>query len=184
MILTWYFKNTILKNALLKVYSRYFMNQVQNISFPSISLALFEPDIPQNTGSMIRLCACIGVNLHIIEPCGFVLDSKELKRVAMDYCGQVMLTRHVSWQKFLDDRGSNKISRLILLSTKAKRIYTDFEFMAGDCLLLGRESSGVPEGVFNATQEQVKIVMHGNARSLNVAMAAAMVLGEAIRLTK
>lgn len=148
----------------------------------TISLALFEPDIPQNTGSLIRLCACLGVNLHIIEPCGFVLDSKELRRVAMDYGAQVALTRHISWQKFLDDMGKHKILRLILLSTKAPKIYTDVEFKAGDCLLLGRESSGVPASVFNATQEQVKIAMHGNARSLNVALAAAMVLGEAIRV--
>jgi tRNA (cytidine/uridine-2'-O-)-methyltransferase len=152
-------------------------------NYPKISLALFEPDIPQNTGSLIRLCACLGVNLHIIEPCGFVLDSRELKRVAMDYGAQVSLTRHVSWSKFLEDKEKNRISRLVLLSTKSEKIYTDFEFKACDCLLLGRESSGVPTNVVGATDAQVKIAMHGNARSLNVALAAAMVLGEAIRAT-
>lgn len=148
-----------------------------------ISIALFEPDIPQNTGSLVRLCACLGVKMHIIEPCGFVLDSKELKRVAMDYGQQVDLHRHISWQVFSRDYKDFGISRLILLSTKAQTIYTDFAFQNGDCLLLGRESAGVPESVVAAVHAQVKIKMHGNARSLNVALATAMVLGEAIQVS-
>jgi tRNA (cytidine/uridine-2'-O-)-methyltransferase len=149
----------------------------------TISLALFEPDIPQNTGSLLRLAACLGVPLHIIEPCGFVLDAKELKRVAMDYGAQASLVRHLSWQKFLTEYKNHDISRLILLSTKSQTIYTDFSFQNGDCLLLGRESAGVPDAVANIVDAQIKIAMHGNARSLNVALAAAMVLGEAIRVS-
>jgi len=147
----------------------------------TISLALFEPDIPQNTGSLMRLAACLGVDLHIIEPCGFVLDSKELKRVAMDYGNIANIHRHISWQNFLADFADCGISRLILLSTKADTIYTDFSFQNGDCLLLGRESSGVPDAVANSVHAMVKIKMHSTARSLNVALAAAMVLGEAIK---
>ena len=147
-----------------------------------MNIALFEPDIPQNTGSLMRLCACLGIRLHIIEPCGFLLDDKQLKRVAMDYGVQTDLQRHISWEKFLENIGSG--SRIILLSTKAKNIYTDFSFKPDDILLLGRESSGVPEYVVKASQAQIKIPMHENARSLNVALAASMVLGEALRQTR
>jgi tRNA (cytidine/uridine-2'-O-)-methyltransferase len=143
-----------------------------------MNIALFEPDIPQNTGSIIRLCACMGVTLHIIEPCGFLLDDRQVKRVAMDYNGQVDLKRHISWKSFLE---SINAMRIILLSTKAKDNYTDFNFMEDDILLLGRESSGVPDYVADASIARVKIPMHGDARSLNVAMAASMVLGEALR---
>lgn len=149
-----------------------------------INLALFEPDIPQNTGSMMRLTACLGVRLHIIEPCGFLLDDKQIKRVAMDYGNQTDIIRHISWQNFINNLQIQGIKRIILLSTKATRIYSDFNFADGDCLLMGRESSGVPDFVVNTVFEQVKINMHGKARSLNVALAASMVLGEAIRQTK
>ncbi len=143
-----------------------------------MNIALFEPDIPQNTGSIIRLCACMGVTLHIIEPCGFLLDDRQVKRVAMDYNGQVDINRHTSWQKFLESMGS---MRIILLSTKARDNYTDFNFREDDILLLGRESSGVPQDVADACASKIKINMSGNARSLNVALAASMVLGEALR---
>jgi tRNA (cytidine/uridine-2'-O-)-methyltransferase len=143
-----------------------------------MNIALFEPDIPQNTGSIIRLCACMGVMLHIIEPCGFLLDDKQLKRVAMDYNGQVEVKRHISWQKFLEDMNGK---RLILLTTKAQNNYTVFHFREDDILILGRESSGVPAHVADACAARVKIPMHGDARSLNVALAAGMVLGEALR---
>lgn len=143
-----------------------------------MNIALFEPDIPQNTGSLMRLCACMGVTLHIIEPCGFILDDKQLKRVAMDYGARVDLQRHISWEKFI---ASCSGSRIILLSTKAQSIYTDFSFKADDILLLGRESSGVPDYVADACSARVKIPMQADARSLNVAMAASMVLGEALR---
>lgn len=147
-----------------------------------MNIALFEPDIPQNTGSLMRLCACLGVRLHIIEPCGFLLDDKQLKRVAMDYGIITDLQRHISWVKFLENIGENR--RIILLSTKAQGIYTDFSFTRDDILLLGRESSGVPDHVVQATHSQIKIPMHPDARSLNVALAASMVLGEALRQTR
>jgi len=146
-----------------------------------MNIALFEPDIPQNTGSLMRLAACLGVSLHIIEPCGFLLDDRQLKRVAMDYGAQVDLHRHISWGKFMEKMGTD--NRIILLSTKAKNIYTDFVFNKNDILLLGRESSGVPDYVAQASHAQVKIPMHENARSLNVALAASMVLGESLRQT-
>ncbi len=146
-----------------------------------MNIALFEPDIPQNTGSLMRLAACLGVSLHIIEPCGFLLDSRQLKRVVMDYGAQVDLHRHISWGKFMEKMDTD--NRIILLSTKAKNIYTDFVFNKNDILLLGRESSGVPDYVAQASHAQVKIPMHGNARSLNVALAASMVLGESLRQT-
>jgi tRNA (cytidine/uridine-2'-O-)-methyltransferase len=141
-------------------------------------LCLFEPDIPQNTGSLIRLCACLGVELHIIEPCGFPFDDKKLRRVALDYFDLVSITRHSSWQKFLEFKGSR---RLLLLSTKASHPYTDMQFKTDDILLLGRESSGVPDYVRRASDAQLTIPMHKEARSLNVALAGAMVLGEALR---
>lgn len=132
----------------------------------------------------MRLAACFGVRLHIIEPCGFLLDDKQLKRVAMDYGVQVDLQRHISWQKFIDRNQEQKNQRLILLSTKAETIYTDFTFMGNDVLLLGRESSGVPDYVVAAADEKIKVPMRKNARSLNVALATSMVLGEALRQTK
>lgn len=147
-----------------------------------MNIALFEPDIPQNTGSLMRLAVCLGVRLHIIEPCGFLLDDKQLKRVAMDYGVQTDLRRHISWEKFLENIGNQ--SRIILLSTKAESIYTDFSFQPDDVLLFGRESSGVPDYVVKSSYAQIKIPMHENARSLNVALAASMVLGEALRQTK
>jgi tRNA (cytidine/uridine-2'-O-)-methyltransferase len=146
-----------------------------------MNITLFEPDIPQNTGSLMRLAACLGVRLHIIEPCGFLLDDKQLKRVAMDYGVQTDLQRHISWNKFLENIGEDY--RIILLSTKSQNIYTDFSFQKDDILLLGRESSGVPDYVVKSSHAQIKIPMHENARSLNVALAASMVLGEALRQT-
>ncbi len=146
-----------------------------------MDIALFEPDIPQNTGSMIRLAACLGVKLHIIEPCGFLLDNRQLQRVAMDYSGGAEIKRHTSWEKFLESLQES--NRIVLLSTKAKLAYSDFVFKENDILLLGRESSGVPQKVVEASYAQVKIPMYKDARSLNVAMAASMVLGEALRQT-
>ena len=148
-----------------------------------MQLALFEPDIPQNTGSILRLCACTGVALHVIEPCGFPFDEKRLKRVAMDYEALVRLQRHTSWKAFCDWRNREK-KRLVLLTTKTDIAYTGFTFAADDVLLLGRESSGVPQEVRDAADASVTIPMHGGARSLNVALAASMVLGEALRQTR
>lgn len=142
-------------------------------------LALFEPDIPQNVGSLIRLSACMGVPLHIIEPCGFPFDDKRMRRVAMDYYGLAPPVRHRSWQAFREAQPQD--SRLVLLSTKAGHPYTGFTFRRGDALLFGRESSGVPDHVRDAASERVKIPVQAGARSLNLVQAASMVLGEALR---
>jgi len=143
-------------------------------------LALYEPDIPQNTGAVLRLAACFGVGVDLIEPCGFVLDDKRLKRVGMDYLAAVELTRHASWARFLEARGKG---RLVLLTTAADTLYQDFRFAPDDVLLCGRESAGVPQDVHEAADARIKVPMAPGARSLNVAMAAAVVLGEALRQT-
>ena len=142
-------------------------------------LALFEPDIPQNTGAVLRLAACLGVGVDIIEPMGFVWSDRHLRRAGMDYLDHVDLTRHSSWTAFRN----NHRHRLILLTTKAADRYTDFAFSADDTLLLGRESAGVPDTVQAAADARIKIPMSGGMRSLNVALAAAMVLSEALRQT-
>lgn len=145
-----------------------------------MELALYQPDIPQNTGAMIRTCACLGVPVHIIEPCGFPFSDKGLRRAGLDYLELAEITRHNSWDHFNEWRkGSGK--RLVLLTTKAAMLYTDFEFLSGDILLAGRESAGVPDALHKCADARVKIPMQKGARSLNVAVAAAMVLGEALR---
>ena len=145
----------------------------------SLRLALYQPDIPQNAGSLMRLCACLGVAMDIIEPCGFLLSDRNFRRAGMDYRAGVDLTRHDSWETFR----ANRSGRLLLLTTKAARPYTDFGFVPGDTLLLGRESAGVPEAVHNQVEARLLIPMRPGMRSLNVAQAAAMVLGEALRQT-
>jgi tRNA (cytidine/uridine-2'-O-)-methyltransferase len=146
-----------------------------------MNIVLYQPDIPQNTGAFVRLCACLGLRLHIIEPCGFVLDDKKLARVAMDYAGQADITRHRNFAAFMDFKNSTQAARLILLTTKAASSYTDCTYRAGDFLLLGRESSGVPQEVHEAAELRVTIPMQPGARSLNVVNAASMVAGEALR---
>ena len=145
-----------------------------------ISLTLYQPDIAQNTAAMIRLCACLGVAMDVIEPCGFVWDDQRLKRVAMDYVEHVTLKRHASWGDF---QASTAGRRVVLLSTKAATPYTQFIFQADDIVLVGQESAGVPDAVHAAADARVLIPMHPPARSLNVAMAAAIVLSEALRQT-
>lgn len=147
-------------------------------------LVLFQPDIPQNTGSMIRLAACTGVALHIIEPCGFPFDDKKVRRTSMDYYDHANIMRHASWQKFLDFRQSMSHSRLLLLSAHASTPYTQFQYKKDDMLLLGRESAGVPDYVKEVADAGLAIPMQGGVRSLNVALAASMVLGEALRQTQ
>ncbi|NQV46248.1 MAG: tRNA (cytidine(34)-2'-O)-methyltransferase [Rhodospirillaceae bacterium] len=142
-------------------------------------LALFEPDIPQNTGTLMRTAACLGVSVDIIEPCGFVFSDKQLRRAGMDYLDLGQVERHTSWEAFQ----ASLESRLVLLSTRAAAVYTDFRFQETDILMVGRESAGVPDHVFEATDAQVRVAMSPGARSLNVAQAAAMVLGEALRQT-
>jgi tRNA (cytidine/uridine-2'-O-)-methyltransferase len=143
-------------------------------------LALYEPDIPQNCGTILRLCACLGVSVDIIEPCGFQLYDRRLRRAGLDYLAAVDLSRHESWTAF--QRRSP--GRLLLLTTKAEQSYLDFPFEAGDVILLGRETAGVPEEVHSAANARLKIPMRTGQRSINVALAAAMVLGEALRQTK
>ena len=143
-------------------------------------LALFEPDSPQNTGSLLRLGACLGVGVDIIEPCGFLLTDKALRRVGMDYVELAEMRRFSSWERFQADRPSG---RLILLTTKGAQPYLEFNFRPDDILLLGRESAGVPDAVHHAADARLLILMQASARALNVTHAAAMVLGEALRQT-
>jgi len=148
-------------------------------------LALFEPDIPQNAGAVLRLAACLGVDVDIIEPCGFVLDDKRLRRVGMDYLDAVEIARHASWDRYREAHArGDGVSRLVLLTTKANTAYQDFRFNADDVLLCGRESAGVPDHVAGAADARIKVPMMSGARSLNIAAAAAIVLGEALRQTR
>ena len=144
-------------------------------------LALFEPDIPQNTGALLRLAACLGVAVDLIEPCGFLFDDRRLRRAALDYAARVSVRRHASWSAFLAERDSR--SRLILLTTAGTVPLHRFEFAAADTLLLGRESAGVPRVVHEAAFARVVIPLQEGARPLNVALAGAIALAEALRQT-
>lgn len=148
---------------------------------PVLRIALFEPDIPQNAGSIMRLCACLGVPVDLIEPAGFVISNRHLRRAGMDYLAHVALHQHISWDSFAGGRTDG--TRLVLLTTHAGTAYTDFSFRPDDTLLLGRETAGVPESVRAACDAAVRIPIAAALRSLNVATAAAMVLGEALRQT-
>lgn len=143
-------------------------------------IALYQPDIPGNTGTIMRMAACLGVPLHIIEPAGFDLSDKNLRRAGMDYAELANLTRHISWEHFQDWRQDQDL-RLILASTKASQNYTTLTYRHKDILLFGRESSGVPEHVHQAADERILIKMQPNMRSLNLAMSTAMIVGEALR---
>jgi tRNA (cytidine/uridine-2'-O-)-methyltransferase len=147
-------------------------------------LALFEPDIAQNAGTMMRLAACLGVGVDLIEPCGFIVGDAKFRRSAMDYLDRLDLTRHSSWNAFQAARLARpNPGRLILLTTRADRRYIDAGFAAGDTLLVGRESAGVPDAVHQAADLRVLIPMQPGLRSINVALSAGMVLGEALRQT-
>jgi tRNA (cytidine/uridine-2'-O-)-methyltransferase len=148
-----------------------------------MQIALFQPDIPQNTGTILRLCACLDVAAHIIEPAGFPVSDRHFRRAGMDYLDQVTITRHDSWAKFEEWR-RDKVQRLVLFTTKAAGCYLDYRFETDDILLFGRESAGVPDAVAAAADARVVIPIKPGLRSLNVAMAAAMALGEALRQTK
>ncbi len=141
-------------------------------------LALYQPDIPQNTGTILRMSACLAVPVDIIEPAGFNLGDRALRRAGLDYLHLVDMTRHISFDRFLENRPAG---RLVLLSTHAQTGYTDFTFEADDTLLLGRESGGVPDDVRDGSDASLRIPVHAETRSLNIAVAAAMVLGEALR---
>ena len=147
-------------------------------------LALFEPDIPQNLGAFIRLSACLGVPLDIIEPCGFPVDDKRIRRAAMDYIDLATVVRHSSWTAFLRARELDRpAGRLILLTTKGAADFPAVAFQQDDILLFGRESAGAPEEVHQAADLRLRVPLQKGARSLNVALAAAMVVSEALRQT-
>ena len=141
-------------------------------------IALYKPDIPQNTAAIIRLSACLNLKIHIIEPCGFDLHDERFKRVVMDYLGFSKIYRYEEYDKFLS---KNKKKRIILMTTKAKKNYHRFIFKKNDILLFGRESAGVPENLHKTIKNKVKVPMNKKTRSLNVAMSVAIVSAEALR---
>lgn len=147
-----------------------------------MEIALYEPDIPQNTGTILRTAACLGVAVHIVEPAGFPVSDRAFRRAGLDYLDAVKIERHVSFEAFEDWRKANG-RRLVLLTTKAKQDYPAFSFAARDILMVGRESSGVPDRVHDSADVSLKIPMRENMRSLNIAVALAMVLGESLRQT-
>ena len=144
-------------------------------------VALYEPDIPQNTGAILRLASCFSISVDIIEPCGFVFSNRRLKRSGMDYIDKVNLKLHASWKRFYEEQQANGKVRIILLTTKGSISHTNFNFNSNDVLLLGRESAGVPKEVHNNANERLKIPLKKNLRSLNISMAVAITLSEAIR---
>jgi tRNA (cytidine/uridine-2'-O-)-methyltransferase len=145
-------------------------------------IALFQPDIAQNTGTILRLCACLGLDAHIIEPTGFPMTDRAFRRAGMDYLQHVRLTRHASWQAFEGWRREAQ-ARLILLTTAGNTSYLDFAYAPDDILMFGRESAGATAAVHQAADARLVVPMHSGMRSLNVAMCAAMVAGEALRQT-
>ena len=152
----------------------------------TLSIALYQPDIAQNTGTILRLCACLNLQAHIIEPAGFPSSDRAFRRAGMDYLDDVALMRHTSWIEFEQWRtaGANARPRLALFSTRCRTSYLDHTFRADDILLFGRESAGVPEEVHAAADVRLTIPMRDGMRSLNVAMAVAMAAGEALRQTR
>ena len=146
-----------------------------------ISIALYKPDIPQNTASILRLCACFGLKMHIIEPCGFNLNDSRFKRVIMDYINQNSIIRYESFKDLLN---KNKKSRVILMSTKSEKSLFKFKFKKTDIILFGRESKGVPEYMHKEIKNKLKIPISSKTRSLNVATSASITAAEALRQTK
>jgi tRNA (cytidine/uridine-2'-O-)-methyltransferase len=145
-----------------------------------MQIALFQPDIPQNSGTILRLCACLDVRAHIIEPAGFATSDRAFRRAGMDYLDRVSLIRHASWEAFEGWRRAQGL-RLVLFTTRAATSYLDHAFTPRDVLLFGRESSGVPDEVHTAAEVRLKVPMRPDMRSLNVAMTCAMAVGEALR---
>ena len=141
-------------------------------------IALYKPDIPQNTAAIIRLSACLNLKIHIIEPCGFNVHDTRFKRVVMDYLGFSKITRYEDYNKFLS---KNKRKRIVLMTTKAKKHYHKFNFKKNDILLFGRESAGVPENLHKTIKHKVKVPMNKKTRSLNVAISVAIISAEALR---
>ena len=152
-----------------------------NLTKQGPKIALFEPDIPQNTASIIRTCACLGAKLEIIEPCGFLLSDKRFKRVVMDYMDEKNIKFYQSADIFLK---SKKNQRIILMTTKAAVSYTEFKFEKNDTILFGRESAGVPEELHKLIKNRLKIPMENNKRSLNLASSVAIILAESLKQTR
>ena len=144
-------------------------------------IALFEPDIPQNTAAIIRTCSCLGAKLEIIEPCGFLLSDKRFKRVVMDYMNEKEIKFYKSADNFFE---SKKNQRIVLMTTKASLPYTEFEFDKSDTILFGRESAGVPDNIHKIVKDRLKIPMKNSMRSLNIASSVAIILAEGLKQTK
>ena len=153
----------------------------QNPTILRPKIALYEPDIPQNTAAIIRTCACLGAKLEIIEPCGFHLSDKRFKRVVMDYMDWDKINIYQSSDKFFE---AKKNQRIVLMTTKASVSYTKFKFKKNDTILFGRESAGVPDSVHQLINDRLKIPMNENTRSLNIASSVAIILAESLRQTK
>ena len=153
----------------------------QNLTNQGPKIALFEPDIPQNTAAIIRTCSCLGAKLEIIEPCGFLLSDKRFKRVVMDYMDEKDINFYQSADVFFE---SKKNQRIILMTTKASISYTEFKFKKNDTILFGRESAGVPKKIHNISKNRLKIPMENNKRSLNLASSVAIILAECLKQTK
>ena len=145
-------------------------------------IALYQPDIPQNTGNIFRLGACLGVSVDIIEPTGFIFDDKKFKRSAMDYIDHIDYKKHIDWQQFYDWSQEEKY-RLILMTTKARQSFYEFEFHSSDILLFGRESAGVPDNIHQIVDHRLTIPMKEGVRSINLSSSVALVLGEGLRQT-
>ena len=153
----------------------------QNLTKHGPKIALFEPDIPQNTAAIIRTCACLGAKLEIIEPCGFKLNDKRFKRVVMDYMNEKEIKFYPSYEDFFN---SKKNERIILMTTKSAFSYTKFKFDTNDTILFGRESAGVPEKIHKLVKNRLKIPMRNNMRSLNIASSVAIILAESLKQNK
>ena len=153
----------------------------QNLTKHGPKIALFEPDIPQNTAAIIRTCACLGAKLEIIEPCGFRLNDKRFKRVVMDYMNEKEIKFYPSYEDFFN---SKKNERIILMTTKSAFSYTKFKFDTNDTILFGRESAGVPEKIHKLVKNRLKIPMKNNMRSLNIASSVAIILAESLKQNK
>ena len=153
----------------------------QNSTNHGPKIALFEPDIPQNTAAIMRTCSCLGAKLEIIEPCGFLLSDKRFKRVVMDYMNE----KEIKFYKSADDFfKSKKNQRIVLMTTKASLPYTEFEFDKNDTILFGRESAGVPDNIHKIVKDRLKIPMKNSMRSLNIASSVAIILAESLKQTK
>ena len=151
-----------------------------NLMNEGLKIALFEPDIPQNTAAIIRTCACLGTKLEIIEPCGFLINDKRFKRVVMDYMNEKDIKFYKNFEDFFK---SKENQRIILMTTKASISYTEFKFDINDTILFGRESAGVPENVHKLIKDRLKIPMKNHKRSLNIASSVAIILAESLKQT-